>query len=199
MVPNDQLGMPQYRRAKLLPARKGRARLRIRSQTFLFLPFRSLLTDHKPLLGLLSECKSTSAQASAWVCRWSLYLSQFKYRLTFRRTTAHANADALSRLPLPVQLEIQQPPPEVVLLCQHLDDSPITSKQIQEETDKDPLLSTVRHKVGQTLSLLNLIYDHSLNANWNCLCTKDVFCVDLAGSFLKSIVNSLRSDHRKSI
>lgn len=34
----------------------------------------TLITDHKPLLGLLSECKSTSPQASARVKRWSLYL-----------------------------------------------------------------------------------------------------------------------------
>ena len=58
-------------------------------------PF-TLITDHKPLLGLLSECKSTSPQASARVKRWSLYLSMFDYTLTFRNTKAHANTDALS-------------------------------------------------------------------------------------------------------
>jgi hypothetical protein len=113
-----------------------------RFYSYLFGHSFQLITDHKPLLGLLSECKSTSPQASARVRRWSLYLSQFEYRLTFRRTTAHANADALSRLPLPVQPEIEQPPPEMVLLCQHLDDSPVTAKHIQEKTSKDPLLST---------------------------------------------------------
>ena len=56
----------------------------------------TLITDHKPLLGLLSECKSTSPQASARVKRWSLYL-------VFRNTTAHANADALSRLPAVIE------------------------------------------------------------------------------------------------
>ena len=120
-----------------------------RFYSYLFGHSFQLITDHKPLLGLLSECKSTSPQASARVRRWSLYLSQFEYRLTFRRTTAHANADALSRLPLPVQPEIEQPPPEMVLLCQHLDDSPITAKHIQEKTSKDPLLSTVEQYVLQ--------------------------------------------------
>ena len=111
-------------------------------------PFQ-LITDHKPLLALLSECKSTSPQASARVRRWSLYLSQFEYRLTFRRTTAHANADALSRLPLPSCPDIDQPPPEVVLLCQHLDNSPVTAKHVQEGTTNDPLLSTVKQYVLQ--------------------------------------------------
>ena len=61
-----------------------------------------LVTDHKPLLGLLGEARSTSPQASARIRRWSVYLSMFEYNLKFRKTDAHANADALSRLPLPV-------------------------------------------------------------------------------------------------
>ena len=36
-------------------------------------------------------------QASAHVRRWYLYLSIFEYTLKFRKTEAHANADALSR------------------------------------------------------------------------------------------------------
>ena len=62
-----------------------------------------LVTDHKPLLSLLSGQKPTSPQASARIHRWSLYLSSFEYTLKFRNTTAHGNADALSRLPLQVE------------------------------------------------------------------------------------------------
>jgi len=78
-----------------------------------------LITDHKPLLGLLSEGKPASPQASARV-RWSLYLSMFEYHLIFRNMSAHANADALSRLPLPTQPALDLPPPEPVLLADHL-------------------------------------------------------------------------------
>ena len=48
-----------------------------------------------------------------------------------------------------VQPEIEQPPPEMVLLCQHLDDTPITAKHIQEKTSKDPLLFTVEQFILQ--------------------------------------------------
>lgn len=58
-----------------------------------------LITDHKPLLALLNQHRSTSAQASARICRWSLLLSMYDYTLTFRKTHLHGNADALSRLP----------------------------------------------------------------------------------------------------
>ncbi len=114
-----------------------------RFYSYLFGHSFKLITDHKPLLGLLSECKSTSPQASARVCRWFLYLSQFEYHLTFRRTTEHANADALSRLPLPTELDTQLALPDMVQLFQHLDDSPVTAKQIAKETRKDSVLSTV--------------------------------------------------------
>ena len=104
--------------------------------------FYSYLFGHSPInhrpqtatIGLLRDCKSTSPQALARVRRWSLYLSQFEYQLTFRGTLAHANADVLYRLPLPHSPDIAQPPAEIVLLCQHLDDSPVTAKHIQEGT-----------------------------------------------------------------
>ena len=38
----------------------------------------TLIADHKPLLSLLSCQKPTSAQASARIRRWSLYLSMFE-------------------------------------------------------------------------------------------------------------------------
>ena len=54
--------------------------------------------------------------------------------------TAHANADVLSRLPLPVQPPVKQPSPEIALLVDHLDNSPVAVHQIQECTRKDAQL-----------------------------------------------------------
>ena len=105
-------------------------------------PFQ-LVTDHKPLLGLLGEDKPTPPQASARICRWALYLSLFEYTLKFRRTLAHSNADALSRLPLPVEPAITQTPPELVLLAEHLASSPVTAEQIRAGTQRDPVLSQI--------------------------------------------------------
>ena len=111
-------------------------------------PF-TLITDHRPLLGLLSECKSTSPQASARVKRWALYLSMFEYTLTFRNTTAHANADALSRLPLPDKPDHHFQPTELVLLVAHLESAPVSADQIAEATRRDPVLSTISQFVHQ--------------------------------------------------
>ena len=109
----------------------------------------TLITDHKPLLGLLSETKPTSQQASARIRRWSLYLSMFEYTLCFRNTTAHANADALSRLPLRVEPAVSKTPPELVLLAEHLSSSPVTADQIRSHTRRDPQLAKVVQFVQQ--------------------------------------------------
>ena len=104
-----------------------------------------LITDHKPLLALLNEHKPTSPQASARIRRWSLFLSAYEYTMKFRCTTEHGNADALSRVPLrdtPAQTDT---PTELVLLMEHLADSPVTAKQIRTWTRRDPTLSTVLH------------------------------------------------------
>lgn len=60
----------------------------------------------------------------------------FEYTLKFRNTTAHANADALSRLPLPVEPASVKTPPELVLLTEHMAESPVTASHIRSWTRK---------------------------------------------------------------
>ena len=67
----------------------------------------------------------------------------FEYNLKFRKTDAHANADALSRLPLPVTAPPPVEPTELVLLSEHLSHSPVSVEQIREQTGKDPNLAPV--------------------------------------------------------
>ena len=61
----------------------------------------------------------------------------------FHNTTAHANADALSRLPLPVEPAKIELEPELVLLMEHLADSPVTAGDIRTWTSRDTKLSRV--------------------------------------------------------
>ena len=98
-------------------------------------------TDHKPLLVLLNEHRAP--QASARIRSWSLFLSAYEYNLKFRDTLSHSNADALSRLPLAVVPSETDTSPEVILLMEHLCNSPVTAHDIQAATRKDPLLSKV--------------------------------------------------------
>ena len=108
-----------------------------------------LVMDHKPLLGLLREDLATPLQASARIKLWSLFLSNYEYSLVFRNTTAHANMDALSHLPLPEEPVKTFQEPELVLLTEHLADSPVTAKDIRVLTSRDKQLSRVLQYVQQ--------------------------------------------------
>ena len=63
--------------------------------------------------------------------------------MQFRKLTAHSNADAVSHLPLAATPDMVPDPPEVVLLIERLDSSPICATDIKEETSRDPILSRV--------------------------------------------------------
>ena len=112
-----------------------------------------LVTDHKPLLSLFYQHKATSAQASARIRHWSLTLFAYEYTIVFRGTKQHSNADALSRLTLsmaPVDLPMA---PELVLLLDHLTNSPVTVKDVRTWTRHDPILAQVIQYVEQATQL----------------------------------------------
>ena len=65
--------------------------------------------------------------------------------MTFRGTQLHGNVDALSRLPVVQEVVEPTEPPELVLLLEHFDDSPVTARQIEQWTRRDPSLVPVLH------------------------------------------------------
>ena len=82
--------------------------------TYLYSRKFTLITDHMPLMSILGPKKGISSVAAARLQRWEILLSGYHYDIEFRATTAHANADALSRLPLP------QTGPEYVSRSSHV-------------------------------------------------------------------------------
>ena len=60
------------------------------------------MADDKPLESLFSEKKSIPAIAAASIQRWALTLAAYKYTIDYKSGAEHSNADALSRLPLPI-------------------------------------------------------------------------------------------------
>ena len=65
----------------------------------------------------------------------------YEYSFKFQNSTAHRNADALSRLPLPIT--VVETPLELVLLTEHVEDSSVTVDHICSWTRKDPVLAQV--------------------------------------------------------
>ena len=107
----------------------------------------TIYSDHKPLQYLFSENKAIPTMASARIQRWALTLSAYDYDIVFKPGSEHANADVLSRLPLPDHPTSVPQPQETVLLMETLQMSPVTSKQIKSWTSRDPILAKVRDKV----------------------------------------------------
>eukprot|EP00079_Xenopus_tropicalis_P035744 XP_017949515.1 PREDICTED: uncharacterized protein K02A2.6-like [Xenopus tropicalis] len=101
----------------------------------------TLVTDHQPLVAILHPKKGVSATAAAHMQRWALFLAGYDYDIEFKRTAAHANADGLSRLPLPGQ-ETSEENAEYVNVHQ-IDCLPLTCKMIENETKRDPTLACV--------------------------------------------------------
>ncbi len=102
-----------------------------------------LQTDHKPLLTLFNEGKLVHQQASNRIQQWALKLAAYEYTIDFRTSKQHANADAFSRLPLPEVSESAPNLPEVVLMIENLDNSPISAHDIASRTKRNPVLSQV--------------------------------------------------------
>ncbi len=103
-----------------------------------------IITDHKPLLGLLGEGKGVPQMASARLQRWALTLSAYDYKLIYKPGCCHGNADAFSRLPLPEEPKETPVPPDITVALDHVSsETLVCAEQIKEWTRRDPLMSQV--------------------------------------------------------
>ncbi len=88
----------------------------------------TLQTDHKLLLTLFNENKTVPQQAANRIQRWAWRLASYEYTMAWRSSGQHANADALSRLPLPEVPAETSLPAELVLMIEKMEEAPITAK-----------------------------------------------------------------------
>ncbi|XP_060799470.1 uncharacterized protein K02A2.6-like [Neoarius graeffei] len=106
----------------------------------------TLLTDHRPLTTILSPVKSTPSMAAARMQRWALLLSAHNYTIEYRKGALHANADGLSRLPLP-HAHSEKPGAVDVFYTSQLETLPVSSTVIKRHTMSDSTLSRVLEMV----------------------------------------------------
>ena len=115
----------------------------------------TIVTDHKPLLQLFDPQRGIPMQVSGRIQRWIMTLAVYKYKLVFKKTEEHGNADALSRLPMDgKQIEEEEEiPTELVLLFESLKDSPVDCSQVKHWTKKDPILCSIYWQGGHYIRL----------------------------------------------
>lgn len=102
----------------------------------------TIITDHKPLLQLLGPSRPIPVQAAARLQRWGLILAFYDYKLEYRSTHAHADADSMSRLPL----SDTWAPVSETMECFFFDNglcTYVTHQLVKKHTSVDPVLSKV--------------------------------------------------------
>lgn len=69
--------------------------------------------------------------AAARIQRWALNLSVYSYKISYKPGSDQANADTLSRLPLPDYPKSVPMPVKTLLLMEHLATTPVNSHTYQ--------------------------------------------------------------------
>ena len=95
-----------------------------------------MVTDHKPLTAILGPKKGVPPLAAARLQRWALLLSAYQYKIEFRPTQAHANADALSRLPLAKLNPDGYASDPAILNISQMESLPVTAAELWKATAK---------------------------------------------------------------
>jgi len=108
---------------------------------FLFGRNFTIVTDHKPLLGLFGEHKSIPEHASPRVQRWAITLAAYDYQLKHKPGKENG-ADGLSRLPLKTD-SLSYVPEDVDMLFAIIDNSNVNIDDVKRETQKDECLMKV--------------------------------------------------------
>ncbi|XP_048854231.1 uncharacterized protein K02A2.6-like [Brienomyrus brachyistius] len=138
----------------------------------------TLLTDHRLLTTILSPVKSIPSMAAARMQRWALLLAAHNYTIQYRKGASHANADGLSRLPLP-HTPMEKPGAVEVFYTSQLDTLPVSDTEIRRNTMSDSTLARVMEMVttgrfpaakdvGEELSPY-LLRRHDLTIQQGCL------------------------------
>lgn len=119
----------------------------------------TLVTDHKPLIYVLKENKQIPEMGVSRIQRWAVTLASYQYKIEYRSTQKHANADVCSRFPLEGKVETEEllggDLVSEVFFNTFIDKPLINHVTISKFTNTDPVLSKVRRFIRQG-------WDHAL-------------------------------------
>ena len=102
-----------------------------------------MVTDHRPLTALFGPKSGVPPLAAGRLQRWALLLSSYDYTIEFHPTSAHANADGLSRLPLEGLSNGECLLDVSIFNVAQISVLPLSVVQVCKATRSDPILSKV--------------------------------------------------------
>ena len=108
-----------------------------------------LFTDHQPLLSIFRPDKALPLSSTSRIQRWAIFLMGYQFTIRYKRTHQHANADALSRLPVGPDASFNDECSlQVHSVCEQLlETSLVDASQIAKATDTDETMKLVKHFV----------------------------------------------------
>ena len=159
-------------RKKLQSNPQGSAVHHIWPEEVLPVPLRTpfiLVTDHKPLTALFRPKKGTPFLTANRLARWALWQNQFDYTTEYRKTADHSNADALSRLPSgdDINFNREESGEDMDMVCSikvlSLQIQPVDASILRQESQKDPMISTVMRYVWEGWPSKNIETNDKVN------------------------------------
>ena len=142
----------------------------------------TIMTDHKPLLGIFGDSKPASPMASARLAHWYMILSAYSYDLIHREGKMHQNADGLSRLPVEektwewshpnlAELEMEPAAPNNILV--DVDTRPVDAEEVKKmhPEGSSPVESEALHsgRMARSQELATRVwFFHSKKRRTNC-------------------------------
>lgn len=103
----------------------------------------TLVTDHRPLIHILSPNKSLPVYSVMRMQHYAIFLQGFNYAIRYRKSESHANADCLSRLPLKIGTKGMDVVDAFELSM--LEALPVDAKSIASHTKEDTELQKLLH------------------------------------------------------
>lgn len=102
----------------------------------------TIYSDHQPLREIFNEQKSMPVAAGR-LQRWAIFLAMYNYHIEYKKGSKLGNADALSRLPLSTENDIEHQ--EIHAFSEK---PPINWVQVAEHTRKDKVLREICEKIS---------------------------------------------------
>ncbi|XP_058128391.1 uncharacterized protein K02A2.6-like [Anopheles ziemanni] len=109
----------------------------------------TLLTDNQAITKIFAEQKGLPVMSALRMQHYATFLQSFEYNIRFRKSADHANADAMSRMPLnTIDPEDEMEESDAIELNQ-IETLPLTAMELENAVAKDKqiqkLLQGIRH------------------------------------------------------
>jgi hypothetical protein len=122
-----------------------------------------LLTDHKGLKSIFKPRKDLPAMSATRMLHYAQFLSGFNYKIRYRSTNEHKNADFFSRFPLPSSKDESKVNEITCFQIRQTETLPLTRTQLKRATQHDPYLQQIYNSLLSGTASSDLEQNYTLH------------------------------------